>query len=137
MSYATSAALQAAVFQHLSNDASLAALVGTAIYDAVPVGTPPATYVTLGPEDARDQSDGTGAGALHNLEISVMTDGSGFSAAKQVAAAISDALHNTDLTLTRGQLIDLSFYRAKAKLEGTGDMRRIDLTFRARVDDTP
>ncbi|MFK7938054.1 MAG: DUF3168 domain-containing protein [Roseovarius sp.] len=136
MSYAPAAALQQAVYAHLTNDVAVTTLLGPHIYDAMPVGTPPATYAILGAEDARDRSDCTGAGAQHNLIISVLTEASGFHGAKQVAAAISDALHNADLTLSRGQLIDLTFYRARAKLEGTGDKRRIDLTFRARVDDT-
>ena len=45
MSYAVSGALQAAVFAALSGDAALAALVGSAIYDAVPAGTVPDLYV--------------------------------------------------------------------------------------------
>lgn len=136
MSYAVSPALQQAVYAHLSNDAGVTTLVGNDIYDAMPAGTPPATYVMLGAEDVRDRSDGTGPGAVHLLTISVITDTSGYYAAKQVSAAICDALHNADLTLSRGHLVDLMFSRAKARLEGSGDMRRIDLTFRARVDDT-
>jgi hypothetical protein len=50
---------------------------------------------------------------------------------------VSDALIGADMTLERGRLTGLHFYRARARREGTGDVRRIDLTFRARVDDTP
>jgi len=136
MTYAVSAALQEAVFQKLSTDVALTALVGTAIYDALPAGTLSPTYVTLGPEDVRQQSDKTTGGAWHNIIISVITDSAGFFAAKQVAAAISDALVDANLTLTRGQLAGLYFSRAKARRGSTGQLRRIDLTFRARVDDT-
>lgn len=136
MSYGASAALQAAVYQHLTNDVPLGALVGSAIYDALPGGTLPATYVTLGPEEARDRSDGSGPGTNHDITVSVVTDTSGFHAAKLVAAAVSDALHGAALSLSRGQLVDLSFARARARLEGSGDLRRIDLRFRARVQDT-
>jgi hypothetical protein len=136
MSYGVSSALQAAVYQHLVNDSALATLVGSAIYDALPSGTLPSTYVTLGPEDVRERSDKTGHGALHALTISVVTDTAGFQAAKDVAAAISDALVDTDLALGRGTLIYLNFDRAIAKLEGTGTQRRIDLRFRARVQDS-
>lgn len=136
MSYAAAAALQAAVFQKLSADSDLGALVGSAIYDALPVGSLPATYVTLGPEDARDRSDKSGGGAWHRFTVSVITESEGFYTAKQVAAAINDTLVGADLSLSRGRLAGLHFYRARARREGTGDMRRIDLTFRARVDDT-
>ena len=137
MSYGVGAALQAAVYQALIADAQLSALVGAAIFDAVPAGSLPALYVTLGPEDVRDRSDKTGAGAEHSLTVSVVTEAAGFLIAKQVATAISDVLVDAALTLSRGRLVALKFYRARARREGTGGIRRIDLTFRARVDDTP
>ncbi|MDQ2092531.1 DUF3168 domain-containing protein [Rhodalgimonas zhirmunskyi] len=135
MSYGVASALQAAVYQRVSSDPAVIGLVGSAIYDALPPGSLPATYVTLGPENVRDKSDKSGRGALHTITISVVTDSAGFQTAKDVAAAISDALDGSDLTLTRGALIYLNFDRALAKLEGTGAQRRIDLRFRARVED--
>ena len=57
-------------------------------------------------------------------------------AAKTVAGIVSDALVTADLSLERGRLVALHFDRARAAREGTGDLRRIDLTFRARVEDT-
>jgi hypothetical protein len=137
MSYGASAALQQAVYQALLADPALDTLVQGAIYDALPPGTLPPLYVTLGPEDVRDATDGTGDGAWHRFTVSVVTDGAGFHAAKEAAAAISDALVDTDLTLARGRLAGLHFFRARARREGTGALRRIDLTFRARIQDTP
>lgn len=135
MSYGVSAALQTAVFQVLSSDAPLGAIIGSAIYDAIPAGTLPPIYVALGEESARDRSDKTGRGAEHLITISVVTDTSGFQQAKQAATAISDALHQVDLTLSRGDLVGMNFFKAAARREGTGALRRIDLTFRARVQD--
>ena len=137
MSYGVSFALQAAVFQALSNDPEVIALVGSAIYDALPGGTLPALYIVLGSEEASDASDKTGGGALHEFTISVVTESAGFSSAKSAAAAVSDALVDAPLILTRGTLVSLNFYKAKAARVGTGDMRQINLIFRARVaDDT-
>ncbi len=136
MSYGVAPALQSAVYQALIADATLGGLVGSAIYDAVPPGLVPSLYVTLGAEEVRDRSDGSGGGAEHSLTVSVITDAAGFHAAKQAAAAISDALTHADLPLARGRLVSLAFHRARARREGTGGIRRIDLTFRARVDDT-
>ncbi|MEO0370070.1 MAG: DUF3168 domain-containing protein [Pseudomonadota bacterium] len=134
MSYAVSAALQAAVYQQLAGDVTLAGLVGTAIYDALPNGTLPSTYVLLGEDSTQDASDVTGGGAWHRLTVSVISDQAGFHTAKSVAAAISDALVDADLTLTTGTLVALHFFRARAAREDTGDTRRIDIVFRARVD---
>jgi hypothetical protein len=136
MTYAVSAALQTAIFETLATDPDLIALVGDAVYDAIPAGARPDLYVALGTEQVRDQSDMTGAGALHELVIRVVSEKSGFARAKQVAAVVSDALHNADLTLARGALVYLQFNKARATRARTGDARQIDLTFRARVCDS-
>lgn len=135
MSYGVSAALQAAVYQQLSTDGGLVSLVGAAIYDTPPSGTVPSTYVSLGPEDVRDQSDKSQHGALHMFTVSVVSDGAGFQSAKLIAAAISDSLVDADLILSRGSLIYLNFDRAVARRVASGETRRIDLRFRARVED--
>lgn len=135
MSYGVSTALQQAVYQHLVADPGVTALVGGAIYDAVPPGIVAGTYVSLGPEDVRDASDLTGHGALHEITVSVVTDAAGFSTAKAVATAVSDALVDAALTLDRGALVYLNFHRARARRVQDADVRRIDLKFRARVQD--
>lgn len=134
MSYAMSAALQAAVFQQLSGDGGVAGLVGSDIYDALPPGALPGLYITLGAETARDASDVSGAGAWHDLTVAVVSDAAGFQSAKTVAAAACDALNDAPLALQRGRLVSLRFLKARAKRE-SGGLRRIDMTFRARVED--
>lgn len=135
MSYGIAAALQSAIYQQLLSDVDLTALVGTAIYDALPSGTLPGLYVAIGPETARDMSDMTGGGAVHEFTVSVVTDSAGFSTAKAAAAAVSDALVDAPLVLTRGELVALTFVKATAARVGTGGTRQINLVFRARVDD--
>lgn len=135
MSYAISGALQAAVFAALAADVGLVALVGDGIYDAVPAGSVPDLYVRLGSESVREASDISGAGAIHFLTVSVITTNPGFAAAKSAAAAVSDALHDADLTLTRGKLISLRFERGAARRIDAASARQIDLRFRARVQD--
>lgn len=133
MSYALAAALQEAVYQRLASDPALAALVGDNIHDDLPSGRLPPVYVALGPETVRDRSDATGAGALHDLQITVAGAPESFRAVKQAAAAVSDALLGTPLALAEGRVVDLHFRRATARRGGRGRGRRIDLTFRARV----
>ncbi len=135
MSYGSAAALQAAVYQRLMADTALDALVNGAIFDAVPPGTATGTYVSLGPEDAKDASDQVGRGASHEFVVSVVTDQAGFRTAKSAAVAVSDALTGAALVLSRGRLIGLWFLRARARRVEDGDVRRIDLTFRARVEE--
>ena len=137
MSYAMAAALQAAIYEHLLADPGVSALVGAAVYDALPVGDLPATYVVLGAEDVRDASSRSMGGAEHRITISVVTTVAGFTAAKAVAMAIGDALEDAALSLSRGRLVGLWFDRASARRSGrAGRVRRIDLRFRARVEDS-
>lgn len=134
MSYANAAALQMAIYQKLSTDVAVATLCDGHVYDAMPSGKLPPLYVTLGAEKVRDASDVTCTGAWHDLTVAVVTSESGFQMAKETAVAISDALNNADLFLTRGRLVGLRFLRAQARRKN-GGLRRIDMTFRARVED--
>lgn len=135
MSYGVASALQAAIFQRLSGDSALAALVGGNIFDSLPPEETAGTYVAIGPEEVRDASTKTGRGALHDLAVSVVTDEAGFRAAKDVAGAVSDALTGATLVLARGRLVGIWFLRAAARRDGDGTRRRIDLIFRARTED--
>lgn len=130
MSYAAAAALQSAVFQALT---AAPALAGVAIFDAVPP-SPPGTFVLVGPEEVRDASDKSGDGAEHQMMISVISDGAGFLTAKTIGGNIADALQGTAMSLSRGRLVSLAFQRASARRIDEGEVRRIDLTFRARIE---
>lgn len=137
MSYAATAALQAAVYQVLRGDTALTALVGDAIYDAMPVAAPAGTYVSLGPEEVRDAGDMTAAGANHDFVISVLSgadEANGFNQVKEVAVAVNAAVEAADITLDHGHLVGLWFLRARARRVESDAGRRVDMTFRARID---
>lgn len=136
MSYAVSAALQSAVFGVIAADPGVTALVGDGVYDAIPSGTLPSLYVSIGTEVVRNEDDNTGFGTAHWFVISVITDVPGFFAAKEAAGAVCDALEAAELTLSRGRLVSLRFQRARAVKIDKGAGRRIDLTFRARIEDS-
>lgn len=136
MTYAVSYALQQAIYGVLSSDAALSALVGGNVFDAPPSGSIPSTYVVLGDEIAKDKSSKTSGGATHELDIKVVSDSAGFATAKQVSAAICDALIDADLTLTRGNLVSLAFKSARALREDSPGIRQISLKFLAFVEDS-
>ncbi len=132
MSYGVAAALQAAILTRLETWAEIT----VPVFDASISGELPETYVQLGAEDVRARSDGSGRGAEHRISVSVVTTQPGFSAAKAQAVAVSDALDGASMSLSRGRLIGLWFERAVAKRDTSeGHTRRVDLRFRARVED--
>jgi hypothetical protein len=131
MSYAAAAALQTAVYGRLTN---FPALAGVTVVDAVAPGSGTGKFILPGPETSSDQSDKSGPGAEHRFQVSVISDDTGFLSAKVIAGHVSEALVGASLTLTSGQLVSLFFVRAIARRLDQGDHRRIDLTFRARVD---
>ena len=130
MSYQAAAALQGAIYARLT---SFPALAGVNVIDAMPSGTTPGSFVLIGPEVVLDQSDKSGGGAEHRFEVAVISDEAGFLTAKQIAGAVSQALVDADLTLACADLVSIGFMRATARRLGEGAVRRIDMTFRARI----
>jgi hypothetical protein len=131
MSYTAANALQSAVYARLT---SFPALSGVSVVDAVAPGGGKGKFVLLGPETVYDRGDKSGAGAEHLFQVSVISDDTGFLSAKVIAGHVSTALNGANLTLTTGTLVSLGFQRALARRLREGEHRRIDLTFRARVD---
>ena len=137
MSINASGALQAAVYQALRADPALSALIGDAVYDALPVTAPSGTYVALGAEDVADAGDMTGRAARHDFVVSVLSGADatgGFAPVKAAAAAVVEALEDGALQLDHGHLAGLWFVSARARRAEGGTGRRVDMTFRARVD---
>lgn len=131
MSYGAAAAFQAAIFARLAGDARLS---GMAIVDALPSGGGSGTFILIGPEEALDASDKTGGGAEHRFTVSVISDAAGFLEAKTAAAVVSDSLVDATPPLSRGRVVGIRFMKAVAKRLDDGGVRRIDLTFRARIE---
>ncbi len=138
MTYALAWPLQRAVYQRLTTDLSVSALVGTRVYDAPPPDAGPATtaYLTLGDETAKDWSTQTDHGAEHLTTITVHAPAEGFAEAKRIAAAVSDALLRDGLTLERGHVVCIGFRGAETKRAEDGRLRQITLRFRVLLEDT-
>lgn len=137
MTYSAALALQGAVYRQLREDPGVAHLVGDAIFDAMPADPPGGPYVALGPEQVLDAGDMTARGSRHDFIVSVLggeDQSSGFKAVKEVAVAVTEALERGTLDLAHGHLAGLWFLRANARRDRNGEARRVDLTFRARID---
>lgn len=139
MTYALSQALQTAVYTRLSQDTALLDLVGQDIYDAPPPLPPaeaPPLHVTLGEERVQDGSTKTSTGAVHDFTVTVHARTEGFSRPKAAAAAVCEALLPADLALDRGHLVDLRLLFARADRGRANQPRRVELRFRAVLEDT-
>lgn len=134
MSYASASSLQKAIFQRLTADAALAALVGANIFDAAPAAALPGLYLSLGEETTRSRADSGGTLATHDLALRVEGRDESFAAVKQVAEAAEAALAGAPLQLETGRLVSLRLRQARAR-RGRGPARRaVELIFRAIVD---
>ncbi|MBL4872008.1 MAG: DUF3168 domain-containing protein [Rhodobacteraceae bacterium] len=138
MSVALSGALQGAIYSALTGDAALVALVGAEIYDApLPSGgvLPLGEQVTLGEEVVKPFSSATSSGGVHDFDVVVHSTANGFAAAKLVAAAVSIVLEDADFAVAGGHLVSLRFLKVKAKRSTAPELRRIEMRFRAVVED--
>lgn len=136
MSYAGAVFLQAAIWRILRNEPDLQEIVDDAVYDAMPVEPPSGVHVAIGGEDVLDVGDMTAAGARHDFVVSVLDgrEAGGFSAVKRAAVVIGRTLEGAAPELDHGRVVAIWFLRAKARRGGRGGARRVDLTFRARLD---
>lgn len=137
MSYVYSAGLQAAVYQRLTGDARLRALIGDAIFDAPmrPAQTDAVPdHITLGEERVRANDTKTSRGAFQDFTVAVHSAREGFETAKSIAAAVCESLVDAPLELTHGHLVALRFLQAKAERGRAPEKRKVTLVFRAVVD---
>lgn len=137
MSYHASVALQGAVYQCLRDDPALSALVGDAVFDAMPIDPPSGVYLSLGAETMRGIHDSAGSVARHDFVVSVLAgteEGAGFRAVKEAAAAACAALEGAQMDMGQSKLAGLWLVKSRAKRVENGAERRVDLTFRAVID---
>ncbi|MEM6971926.1 MAG: DUF3168 domain-containing protein [Pseudomonadota bacterium] len=139
MTYALALPLQQAVFQHLSADPGVTALAAGRVFDAPPQlsgdAEAEAAYAVIGDESVQDWSSADTAGAAHTLGISVFATERSFIEAKRLAGAVSDALIGVHPAMSRGRIVTMRFLSARTRREQQGRVRRIDLRFRALIED--
>jgi hypothetical protein len=140
MTYALGWPLQKAVYAALMAAPAVGGALGGRIHDGAPQEAEPgagdAVYIVLGDDSAIDFSAADMAGAGHLITIGIVAPRRSFGEAKAVAGAVCDVLLGADLALERGRVVSLSFQSAKTKREERDAIRRIDLRFRALVEDT-
>ncbi len=118
MSGEASWALQVAVFEALTANASLTAAV-SGIYDHVPADTA-FPYVTIGETSVSDWSSKTFDGQEHRLTLHVWSRARGRKETKEIFALLYAMLNGADLAVEGQQLVDLRFEFAQTLLDADG-----------------
>lgn len=128
--------LQKAVYDALSADADLIALLGGArIYDHVPRGAA-FPYITFGPSTTRDWSTGTEKGSEHLLTLRVWSKAGGEKEVHLMLEAIRAALHEAALTPAGHRLVSLRHELSDAVREPDGETYQGVARFRALTEPT-
>jgi hypothetical protein len=123
--------LQKAVFQTLSADGGLTALLGgSRIYNDVPRGAA-LPYVTLGESTVRDWSTGSDEGHEHLLTIAVWSRAYGEREVHQILAAVEAALDDAALTVAGARLVNLRHEFSEIRRDADGETSRGLMRLRA------
>jgi hypothetical protein len=123
---APSWALQKAVYAALAADASLAALCGGRVYDAVPKSAA-FPYLVIGEAEERDG----GSVTEHTLALHLWSRANGAREIKQIAGAARACLDGAHLMLDGHVLIALAFVSANYVRQSDGETWRANVRFRA------
>lgn len=123
--------LQKAIYQSLTADAALTAMLGGArVYDAVPRGAA-YPYVTLGQSSWRDWSTGSDDGEEHTLTLHVWSETSGYRETQHIMTRLRERLHDASLVLSGHHLVNLRHEYSEARREPGGESYRGIVRFRA------
>jgi Protein of unknown function (DUF3168) len=96
-----------AIYSALSGNAPLTALIGSSrVFDTPPPGQLP-PYVVIGDETANDFGSSAGDAQEHTVTIHTWSEKPSTLQCKQIMSAIRVALHDVDLVLGGGSLVNL------------------------------
>lgn len=131
--------LQGAIFNALTSDDGLKALVGNRIYDAVPAPNKREfPYVSFGPHREGDDSIADAQcgydGAEHDIVIDCWSRALGMPEVKRIAAAVVRILNNLDLGLYNHRLISLAHRDTFTTLDPDGMTNHAVSTFEATTE---
>lgn len=127
-------ALQKAVFEALSADVDLTALIGAdKIFDDVPRNAE-YPYVTFGLSQLRDWETGTETGQEHLFSLHVWSRENGRKEVYETLGLLQSVLHDASLTLEGYRLINIRYEFSEARRETDGETYRGLVRFRATTE---
>ena len=124
--------LQSTIYTTLNNDSNLTETLGASIFDEVPEGSS-TPYVTIGEDTAVDYSTDTADGADITVNIDVWSEYKGSKECKQIMDRIHDLLHDSSLSITGFNLVNLRFEFSDILRDPDGVTRHGVMRFRAII----
>lgn len=124
--------LQSTIYTTLNNDSNLTNTLGASIFDEVPEGSS-TPYVTIGEDTAVDYSTDTADGADITVNIDVWSEYKGSKECKQIMDRIHDLLHDSSLSITGFNLVNLRFEFSDILRDPDGVTRHGVMRFRAII----
>jgi hypothetical protein len=123
-------ALQTSIYSTLSNDNNLTSTLGASIYDDVPQGSN-FPYVVLGEDSANESGTKDVNGTSSTLTIHIWSEYKGSKETKQIMDRVHDLLHDSNLSVSGFNLINLRYEFSDIMRDPDGITRHGVMRFRA------
>lgn len=123
-------ALQTAIYTKLSTDSNLTTTLGASVFDDIPEETP-YPYVQLGEDTAIDYSTKDQTGSEVTVNIDVWSRYRGSLQAKNIMDRVHTLLHDSSLSVTGSNFINMRFEFSDIIRDPDGITRHGVMRFRA------
>tara|TARA_R110001592_G_scaffold147011_1_gene371406 strand:- start:71 stop:472 length:402 start_codon:yes stop_codon:yes gene_type:complete len=123
-------ALQTAIYTKLSTDSNLTTTLGASVFDDIPENTP-YPYVQLGEDTAIDYSTKDQTGSEVTVNIDVWSRYRGSLQAKNIMDRVHTLLHDSSLSVTGSNFINMRFEFSDIIRDPDGITRHGVMRFRA------
>ena len=123
-------ALQSSIYSTLSNDNNLTSTLGASVFDDVPENTS-YPYIVLGEDTANEYDTKDVNGSTSSLTIHVWSEYKGSKETKQIMDRVHDLLHDSNISVSGFNLINLRFEFSDIMRDPDGITRHGVIRFRA------
>ena len=123
-------ALQSSVYSTLSNDNTLSSTYGASVFDDVPEDTS-YPYITIGEDNITEFGTKDLDGTTSTMTIHIWSEYKGSKETKQIMDRIHDLLHDSSLSVSGFNLINMRFEFSDIMRDPDGITRHGVMRFRA------
>ena len=128
-------AFQTTIFNALNNDSNLTQTLGASIVDDVPSGTA-YPFISIGEARSTDYDTKTEDGGEITVELHFWSQYKGSKEVKQMMDRVHSLLHNSNLSVSGFNLINMRFDFSNIMRDPDGTTRHGVMRFRAIILDT-